>query len=327
MQERHEKGRVYDEARRGIVLILFSFSNYEHIAQELRTIPMLQVGQFAFGRYDNQELHAKVQGSVSGEHCLVLGSIAPPDEQMLSFMLLAHTLKKHGADQLLAILPYLSYSRQDKDKPGESLAIAWIGSLLKSSGVDQVISVDVHSARDKQLFPVPLLSLSTAHLFAEAIRKHHLTDSTVVAPDNGAISRCEAVKNAAGMPIGDTPYFEKKRTEQGIIHHGPVGTVGARVLIIDDMLDTGGTLVSACEKLREMSVEEIYILVTHGLFTGSSWTRLWSLGVRRIFCTDTVSLRADIDTTNISVLSVAPLLRGKLSSIDQEAKLRTAGGP
>jgi ribose-phosphate pyrophosphokinase len=135
----------------------------------------------------------------------------------------------------------------------------------------------------------------------------------MVAPDNGAIDRCEAVKRAAGMPTGEIPYFEKKRTEQGIVHCGPIGKVGARVVIVDDMIDTGGTLVSACEKLKAVGVRDIYILVTHGLFTGSSWTQLWSLGVKRIFCTDTVPLRSGIDATNITLLSMVPLLAEGLS--------------
>ena len=115
------------------------------------------------------------------------------------------------------------------------------------------------------------------------------------------------------MPIGETPYFEKKRTEKGIIHHGPVGKVGAKVVIVDDMIDTGGTLVSACEKLRAAGVQEIYILVTHGLFTESSWLQLWSLGVKRILCTDTVPLRSDIDAAYITLLPVAPLIAERLS--------------
>jgi ribose-phosphate pyrophosphokinase len=102
-------------------MILFSFSSYELIARGLHTIPFLRVGQFAIARYENQELHAEVQCRVSGEHCLVLGSIAPPDEQMLSLMLLAHTPKKGGAGKITAILPYLAYSRQDK----ESLERVW----------------------------------------------------------------------------------------------------------------------------------------------------------------------------------------------------------
>jgi len=307
-------------------MILFSFSNHEHIARELRTVPLLEIGQFVIGRYDNQELHAKVQSAVSGEHCLVLGSIAPPDEQMLSLTLLAHTLNKGGATRVTAVLPYLAYSRQDKDKPGESLGTAWIGSLLKSSGLDQVITVDVHSERDKELLGLPVLSISTAHIFAEVLRNQSLTDATIVAPDNGAIRRCEAVKKAAGLPIGETPYFEKRRTEKRIIHHGPIGRVGSRVVIIDDMIDTGGTLVSACERLRDAKVEEIYILVTHGLFTGSHWVQLWSLGVRRIFCTDTVPLRGDLEARNISVLPAAPLLREEVSAMGEGTQRMTANG-
>ena len=307
-------------------MILFSFSAYEKIARQLQTIASVQAGRFTVRRYDNQEMYASVEGSVSGEHCVILGTIAPPDECLLSVTLLAQTLKKEGADKITALLPYLAYSRQDKEKSGESLGTAWVGALLKSSGIDQVLTVDVHSERDKQLFPIPLISLSTDALFADAIRKHRLTDATIVAPDNGAIGRCEAVKRAAGMPIGDTPYFEKKRTEKGIVHHGPVGTVGARAVIVDDMIDTGGTLVSACEKLRAADVQEIYILVTHGLFTGSSWQQLWSLGVRRIFCTDTVPLRSGVDAANVTVLSIVPLIRERLSWPDGESRRMTARG-
>ncbi len=307
-------------------MILFSFSAYENIARQLWTIASVRAGRFTVGRYDNQELHAGVEGSVSGEDCVILGTIAPPDECLLSVMLLAQTLKKEGADEITAVLPYLAYSRQDKDKPGESLGTAWVGALLKSSGIDQVFTVDVHSERDKQLFPIPLISLSTDTLFADAIQKNGLEDATIVAPDSGAIGRCEAVKRAGGRPIGETPYFEKKRTERGIIHYGPVGTVGTRVVIVDDMIDTGGTLVSACEKLSAAGAQEIYILVTHGLFTGSSWVRLWSLGVRRIFCTDTVPLRSDIETGKIAVLSVVPLIRDRLPWPDKETRRMIARG-
>ena len=294
-------------------MILFSFPNCEHLARPLATLPRMRSGEFAITRFENQELRVTVQTPVSGEACCIVGSVAPPDEQMLSLMLLAHTLKKDGASHLTAVLPYLSYSRGDKYKPGESLATAWLGSLLKISGFDQVLTIDAHSERDKELFPIPLLSVSTAGLFAAAIQEWRLTDATIVAPDNGAIPRCEAVKSAAAMAVVETPYFEKRRTDEGITHHGPIGRVGSRVVIIDDILDTGTTLVSACEKLLGAGVEEIYILVTHGLFTGTSWRRLWSLGVQRIFCTDTVPLRADVAAANITILSVAPLIREELS--------------
>jgi ribose-phosphate pyrophosphokinase len=97
-------------------------------------------------------------------------------------------------------------------------------------------------------------------------------------------------------------------------------------VFVDDMIDTGGTLVSACEKLRSVGVEEIYILVSHGLFTESSWTQLWSLGVKRIFCTDTVPLRLGIEAANIAVLSVVPLIRERLSWLDKDVRRMTVRG-
>ena len=264
-------------------MILFAVERYAGMALELgKATGQLQPGTFRIARFENGELHARVDTSVTAQCCVVLGSIAPPDEQLLSVLLLAHTLKKEGAKQVTAVLPYLGYARDDKDKPGQSLATAWIGSLIRASGCDQVITVDVHSEKTKQLFPVPLISLSPAKVFAEAIARYGLADSTLVAPDQGAISRCEAVRAAAGMS-SKTAYFEKHRTETGIINTGPIGEVGRRVVIIDDILDTGGTLVSACEQLSRTGVEEIEVVATHGLFTGTRWKDLYDLGVKRIF--------------------------------------------
>jgi ribose-phosphate pyrophosphokinase len=290
-------------------MILFAFEAYEAMAAALReTVPTLTLGGFQASRYENRELHIGVQTPVTNERCLVLGSIAPPDEQLLSMLLLAHTLKKEGASSVTAILPYLAYARHDKDKPGESLAAAWAGSVAKASGIDRVVAVDVHSEKTKWLFPVPVASLSPAQVFAEALNQYGLSSATIVAPDEGAIGRCEAVKAAAGQPPGNTPYFAKRRTETGIQHSGPIGEVGRQAVIIDDMLDTGGTLLSACEKLAAAGVEEIHIMVTHGLFTGERWKQLWRLGVKRIICTDSVPISAGVERNNIERLSIVPLI-------------------
>ena len=116
-------------------MILFSLKNYETMGAELtRAQPGLTIGEFQVARFDNGELYAVVHTPVAFEHCVVLGSIAPPEEQLLSVLLLAHTLRKEGAGKLTALLPYLAYSRQDKDKPRESLAAALTGCLLEAAG-------------------------------------------------------------------------------------------------------------------------------------------------------------------------------------------------
>lgn len=175
--------------------------------------------------------------------------------------------------------------------------------------------MDMHSERAKRLFTIPVISLSPAKIFAEAISRFGLEARTIVAPDNGAIGRCQDVQAAAGMPASEIPYFEKQRTATGIRHGGFVGKVTTRVVIVDDILDTGGTLLSACEKLRQAGVADIDIMVTHGLFTGDRWKKLSQFGVKRIVCTDSVPLRSGVEPGNIVRLSVVPLIAQELCAL------------
>jgi len=295
-------------------MIVFAFPGYERLLDAVE--PVAQRGNFEISRFANGELVARVGTPVQMDDCVVVSSIAPPDEQFLSLALLAHTLKKEGCRRLTALLPYLGYSRQDKEKSGESLAAAWVGSVLRASGVDEVATIDVHSERDKHLFHMPLVSVFPAEIFAHAIRTYQLTDATIVAPDNGAIPRCQAVNRALGKPATEVPYFEKRRDESGIKHTNLMGRVGTLALIIDDILDTGGTLLSACEKLIQEGVIKIDVMVTHGLFTGTAWKRLWSLKVQRIFCTDTIPATKDIwDERRIIILPIGELLKAQVAHL------------
>jgi ribose-phosphate pyrophosphokinase len=175
---------------------------------------------------------------------------------MLSFLLLGHMLKKEGASLVTGILPYLAYSREDKLKAGQNLATAWMGGLFTASGFDEIWTIDLHSEQDKKLFPLPLESLSPSTIFHESA-KLGLTSASFVSPDQGVIPRCQAMKSAAGVTSGKIVYFEKHRTAGGIVHHTPVGKVERRAVIVDDKLDTGATLVSACEKLVSAGAEEL----------------------------------------------------------------------
>ena len=289
------------------------------MAAELHgAVAHLTIGRFQTSRFENGELHIDLQTTVTGEHCLVLGSLAPPDEHFLSALLLAHTLKKEGANHVTALFPYLAYTRHDRTRPGQSLATAWAGALASASGIDQVMTVDVHSPETNRLFPIPVVSLSPAQILAEALHRYELTGATIIAPDSGAIARCDAVKAAAGMESSRTPYFEKHRTETGIMHTGLTGEIGRQAVLIDDILDTGATLVSACERLAEAHLEEIHIMVTHGLFTGERWKRLSQLGVKRIFCTDSVPLPDHVDVGNGVRLSIVPVIERQLRTLARE---------
>jgi ribose-phosphate pyrophosphokinase len=294
-------------------MILYTFPLYQRLARALDPLGVPR-GEFAVDRFTNGELHATVMTPPGGEDCVVLGGIAPPDEHLLATLLLAHTLKKDGARSVLALLPYLGYARHDKREAGRSLGTAWVGELFRASGIDELAAVDVHSSKIHQLFPVPVRSLSPAAVFAAEIRRLGLAGATVVAPDEGAVARCEAVREAAGLSPA-IAWVEKTRTREGVTHRTMHGETGPRAIVVDDILDTGATLLSCCEALQRAGAREITVLVSHGLFTGTAWEGLWSRGVAGIACTDTVPLPERLaGDRRITVLSVAPLLAGVLTT-------------
>lgn len=309
MRTRHPDGAalVPHVGYRRLSEVLYALAVHRRLAEALGELTGIEQGSATIGRFPNGELHVDL-ATVPGERdCLVLGAVAPPDEHLLSTLLLSHTLRKEGARAITAVLPYLGYARHDRAEPRKSRAAAWLGEMCRASGVSAVIAVDVHSSLIHQLFPIPVVSISAAPLFAAQIATLGLADPVIVAPDEGARERCEAVRLAAGIrrPLA---HLTKTRTPDGVRHSVVHGAVGRDAVLVDDILDTGATLVSAGEALQRAGVREIVVMVTHGLFTGTAWERLWTLGVRRIYCTDTTPLPEPLIAKPISVLAVAPLL-------------------
>ena len=266
-------------------------------------------------RFPDGELWLEVEGQVAGATCAVLGSLAPPDAQTLSVLLLADTLKRAGAGRIVALLPYLGYARQDAAPAGRSVGAAWAGAMLTAAGVDEVLTVDIHSAAARACIPVPVTSVSPARLFAEELRRRSIEGLTVVAPDEGARERCEAVATAAGI-AAPVAHLRKERTRERVVHSALVGEVGPRAVLVDDILDTGGTLLSACAELRRAGVGEISIMVTHGTLSGERWRELPNAGARRIQVTDTVPDVRERSGGAVEVLSVGPLLMEALTAGD-----------
>ena len=289
-------------------MILFTFPSYEYIGSALRKSPDHKKGAFAANRYPNGELHITIGTDVRGQECVILGTIAPPDENFTPFLLLADTLKQQGARRVTALLPYLAYARHDKIVNKESLATAWVGGLLERSRIDAITTFSLHSDEDREYIPLPINSLSLSETFAQIIIGRSLTGATLVAPDEGAIDRCEAVKRVAEMETSSIS-FKKRHTKAGVTLSQPSGSVTTDAVIVDDMIDTGQTLIACCKKLKALGVKRITIMVTHGLFTGTAWTQLWNMGVERIYCTDSIPPTLIPKDPRITIIPIAPLLQ------------------
>ena len=287
---------------------LFALDDYADMANSLIAGSNFCEGKFQLKRFANGEQHITLEANVSGQPCFVLGSIAPPESNLLSFLLLCHTLKKEGALRVTAILPYLAYSRHEKNEAQKSRATAFVAGLFANVGINNIVTFDIHSQTASQIFSMPIMSLSAASVFVEKMKTMNLQNLVLVAPDEGAIERCQDLASAAGIG-GNIVYMVKKRTHEGIVHTELHGAVKEHAIIIDDMLDTGGTLLSCCQSLLDAGVQSIDIMVTHGLFTGDNWMQLWGLGVRTIYCTNTIPPAENKRHPQIEVLSVTSSLK------------------
>jgi ribose-phosphate pyrophosphokinase len=291
--------------------LVFALTPYRRLAASTAGI---ERGEATIRRFPNGELNAHVEPFERGRRCAVLASIAPPETHLAHVTLLAHTLRRAGAAHVTAVIPYLAYARQDRADGGESLGLAWAGGLLEASGVGDVITIDVHSRAAPAVLGLPLTSLPPAEALASALPSEWRGDDvTFVAPDQGAIDRCRALADAVASPR-PVAVLTKERSASGIVHTELTGELSRRAVIVDDILDTGATLVSCADWLEARGVEASAVVVTHGLFTGSAWLAMRDRGVRRLWTTDTVPGRpgraGDAEIVAAGPL-LAPLLTGR----------------
>lgn len=295
-------------------MILYSLPELKYLIKDLKKVSPnrhLIMGKSQFAQFINGEWHAKILENVLGKECAVLGSLTPPAEQLLKTLILIHTLKKEGARRVILILPYFAYTRHDKNKKDESLVTDLIYKLLTATGVDKIITVDIHSQPNINFTKIPVTNISPTELFLSSITKKDLNNITIIAPDEGAKERANDFRKAAKVnrPIA---YFKKIRTNNTIKHTKLVGKISDSVILIDDVLDTGFTLISCVKILRKHGVKKIIIAVTHGLFMGEQWNYLFKLGVLKIITTDSVPTILNINNKKIKIVSCASLLAKSL---------------
>ena len=268
--------------------LVFPMPGFERLVER----PTTSEADLEVSRFGDEELRVRVHGHVGGRDCVIVGSVSPPADSLLGLLLATETLKAHGAHTLTAVLPYMAYGRSDVPDPGGVQSIGVIGRALEGAGIDRVVTVDLHSSRDPLLFPIPLESISPAHAIAASIAEEWTFDA-VVAPDKGAFERARAMAAELGLedPLAASQVANAER-----------------VLIVDDIIDSGRTLHACCRALLARGVKEIVIAVTHPVFAGTEWRDLLSMPVRALYTTDTI---ADVRRARpylTRVVSIAPVL-------------------
>ncbi len=262
---------------------------------------------FVTSQFANQEFIITLPSSVYDKKCTVIGSLTAPVDQALQLLLLLHTLKQSGARSIVLFSPYLGYQRQDNIDYDASQGLQWADTMLHAAGVTQLITIEPHCKKYLQSLKVPLVSHSAELIFEEEITRFVNLGFSFIFPDAGSAMRYGWILEK--FPAVQHGSFMKQRLHGMIDLQSFQGKVGRKVILYDDILDSGQTLLQVCIALRHMGVEEIVIFVTHAFFHGQAWNDLWSLGVKMLYCTDSLPNAHGVKHVNICVKSITSFLQ------------------
>jgi len=264
----------------------------------------------SFKVFPDGESYVRLEGSVQDQNVAIVQTTSPPqqDGRLIQLALIADAAKRGGASKVSAIVPYLAYARQDKMfLAGEGISIETVARMLKASGIDELITVNIHSESALQKFPFPARTLSAIPLLAEYFVEKGFKGAFALAPDKGAM---HIAKQAQEVLAGNAGHLDKQRdryTGQTKQTAEGLNVSGQSVIIFDDIISTGGTIVGAARILREQGAKHVFCACVHGLLIGDAEKRILDTGVEEIVSTDSVP-------STSSKVSLAPLLSEELKA-------------
>ena len=282
--------------------MLFFQDQYRYFATQFTGQKHYFISQFS-----NQEFSIKLDTQVYGQKCIVVGSLTACAEQTLQLLLLLHTLSKSGAAHVALFSPYLGYQRQDKFDREAPRGLQWADAMLHAAGVQQIITIEPHNHQAFIGLQVPVFSYSAEYIFEQEMAHFIALGFTFIFPDAGALLRYRWIlEKFPTVPYGG---FIKSRLCDMVSLEEFQGSVSRKVIIYDDILDSGRTLVQVCIALQQMGVEEIVIFVTHAFFNGQAWNNLWNLGVKVLYCTDSLPAAHNVDHLRVYKKTIAHFLQ------------------
>jgi len=265
--------------------------------------------------FPDGEKRVRVIDNVVDEETVIIQSTSnPADHNYMEIFFIADALKRSGAKSITAVIPYLGYQRQDHVfRDGEAVSLEVIIETLQAVGVSKIITLDVHSIKIPCLFKIPIIHISALDLFAKKIKELPKKESVLVSPDMGGIRRIKILsKNLDNMPFST---IEKERDlETGSVSAKTInGEVrGKRAIIVDDMISTGGTILTATNLLLQKGADEIYVFASHPVFSGNAKEVLEKVKAEKIFVTDSIYLEKEKYFKNLEVISVTDIIAGSL---------------
>lgn len=295
------------------------------MAQEIAAYFGLPLGKAFVGTFSDGEIRVEIGENVRGKDVFVVQSTCPPvDHHLMELLIMIDALKRASARRITAVISYYGYGRQDrKVKPRVAITAKLIADLITTAGANRVLSMDLHAGQIQGFFNIPVDHLFAAPVMLEYIKTHFQNHLTIVSPDAGGVERARAFAKRLGAGLA---IIDKRRDVPNLAEAvNIIGDVkGETVVILDDMVDTAGTLTEAAHVLRTREVNSVYACCTHAVLSGPAIERLVNSPIEKLVVTNTIPLKETAQNCGkIEVLSVASLLGEAIKRIHEETSIST----
>ena len=289
------------------------------IAAELKTV----VSDAEIGKFSDGEINVTLPKTVRGKDVFIVQSTsAPVNDNLMELLIMIDACKRASAGRITAVMPYFGYARQDrKARPRDPITAKLVADMLTSAGADRVLTIDLHAAQIQGFFNIPVDHLYGAPLLAKAYKNKMDENWVVVSPDVGSVGRA---RNFASRVDATLAIVDKRRPKANAIEvMNVIGDVkGKTCLVVDDMVDTAGTLCQGAEALIKNGAKEVYACCTHGVLSGPAMDRLNASPIKELLVLDTIDMPENIkNNPKIKVMSVAKLIAKAIYTIYSDTSL------
>lgn len=277
----------------------------ERIAKELG----IPVGDAKVSTFSDGEITVNINETVRGADVFVVQSVSPPkvNDYLMELLIIIDALKRASAGRIIAVIPYYGYARQDrKVKARDPISSKLVANLLTNAGADRILTMDLHAAQIQGYFDIPVDHLIGGPILAKHISKMQLPDLTVVAPDLGSVTRSRDFAQLLDAPIA---IIDKRRPMPNVSEvMNIIGDIKDRnVVLLDDIIDTAGTITNAASALKERGAKSVYACCTHGVFSGPAFERIEKSEIDELIVLDTIDIPKEKKLDKMHVISVAPV--------------------
>ncbi len=293
----------------GDQLQLFTLNSNRALAEEIANHIGIPLGKCTVTKFSDGETQINIEESVRGCAVYIIQSTSEPvNENLMELLILIDALKRASASTINVVMPYYGYARQDrKARSREPITAKLVANLLETAGADRIVTLDLHAPQIQGFFDVPIDHLQGVPLLTEYIKGKELEDLVIVSPDHGGVIRARRMADRLKAPIG---IIDKRRPKPNVAEvMNIIGDIkGRTAIIIDDIIDTAGTMQLAADALIENGAKEVYACCTHPVLSGPAINRIEQSKIKELVVTNTIELPGEKQINKITQLSIAPLI-------------------